>query len=142
MEHDKALGILKILADGIDPGTGETLSHASPYQHPDTVRALYYAIRALENPNQTRERSAAQKNQPENSGRPWSDEEEAQLGTAFDSGMTILDLAREHKRSRIAIEARLVKLGKIPAVQSGTMRYPVRDSGGTTSGASDSARMM
>src|SRR5215470_7600107 len=60
MEHDKALGILKILADGIDPGTGETLSPASPYQYPDTVRALYYAIRVLENPNQTRERSAAQ----------------------------------------------------------------------------------
>jgi hypothetical protein len=51
-------------------------------------------------------------------------------------------LAKEHKRSRIAIEARLVKLGKISAAQSGTMRYPIKGRGGNTSGVSDSARMM
>jgi hypothetical protein len=142
MERDKALGILKALADGIDPRTGEQFPADSPYQYPDTVRALYYVVQTLENPARTEERSATQKNQPENAGRPWSDEEETQLGQAFESGKTILDLAQEHKRSRIAIEARLVKLGKIPAPQSGTMRYPVKGRSGTTSGVSDSARMM
>jgi hypothetical protein len=141
MERDKVLGILKALADGIDPRTGEQFPADSPYQYPDTVRALYYVVQTLENPACTEERSATRKNQPENAGRPWSDEEEAQLGQAFESGKTILDLAQEHKRSRIAIEARLVKLGKIPAPQSGTMRYPVKGRGGT-SGVSDSARMM
>jgi hypothetical protein len=142
MERDKALGILKILADGIDPSTGEQFPAGSPYQNPDTVRALYYAVQTLENPVRSGERSATQKNQPENAGRPWSDEEEAQLGKAFESGKTIFDLAQEHKRSRIAIEARLVKLGKISAPQSGTMRYPIKGRSGTTSGVSDSARMM
>ncbi len=142
MERDTALGILKALADGIDPSTGEQFPSGSPYQYPDTVRALYYAVQTLENPNRTRERSAPQKNQPENAGRPWSDEEEARLGKAFESGKTVLDLAQEHKRSRIAIEARLVKLGKISAEQSATMRYPIKGRSGTTSGVSDSARMM
>jgi len=142
MERDKALGILKALADGIDPRTGEPFPVDSPYQDSDTVRALYYAVQTLENPARTGERSAPQKNQPENAGRPWSDEEEAQLRQAFESGKTVLDLAQEHKRSRIAIEARLVKLGKISAPQSGTMRYPVKGRSGTTSGVSDSARMM
>ncbi len=142
MERDKALGILKTLADGIDPNTGERFPAGSPYQDSDTVRALYYAVQALTNPAQAGERSATQKNQPENAGRPWSDEEEAQLGQAFESGKTVLDLAQEHKRSRIAIEARLVKLGKISAPQSGTMRYPIKGRGGNTSGVSDSARMM
>ena len=141
MERDKALGILKALADGVDPRTGEQFPAGSPYQDSDTVRALYYAVQTLDNPNRTRERSAPQKNQPEKAGRPWSDEEEARLGKAFESGKTVLDLAQEHKRSRIAIEARLVKLGKIPAPQSGTMRYPVKGRSGTTSGVSDSARM-
>jgi len=142
MERDKALGILKALADGVDPGTGEQFPAGSPYQDSDTVRALYYAIQALVNPARTGERSATQKDQPENAGRPWTDEEEAQLSQAFESGHSVLDLAKEHKRSRIAIEARLVKLGKISAAQSGTMRYPIKGRGGNTSGVSDSARMM
>jgi len=141
MEHDTALGILKALADGIDPSTGERFAAGSPYQNPDTIRALCYAVQTLESPAHTRNRSEPQKNQPENAGRPWSDEEEALLGKAFESGKTVLDLAQEHKRSRIAIEARLVKLGKIPAEQSGPMRYPIKGRG-TTSGVSDSARMM
>jgi len=142
MERDKALGILKTLADGIDPGTGERFPVGSPYQNSDTVRALYYAVQSLTNSAQSEERNATQKAQPQNAGRPWSDEEEAQLGQAFESGKTILDLAQEHKRSRIAIEARLVKLGKISAPQSGTMRYPIKERGGNTSGVSDSARLM
>jgi hypothetical protein len=146
MERDKALGILKALADGIDPGTGEPFPIGSPYQHPDTVRALYYAVQALESPVRPRERSSQQKALPENAGRPWSEEEDARLAKAFDSGKSVLELAEEHKRSRIAIEARLVKLERMPAPSSGTMRYPVKEPGGIKgrggmSSASDSARL-
>jgi len=141
MERDKALGILKALADGVDPVTGEQFAAGSPYQEPDTVRALYCAVQALENPTRTSERSA-QKSPPENAGRPWSDEEEARLAAAFESGKAILDLAQEHKRSRIAIEARLVKLGKISAQQSTPLRYPIQGHSATASGVSNSAQIM
>ena len=143
MERDKALKVLKALADGIDPGTGEQFPIGSAYQYPDTVRALYYAVQVLEGAAPPRERRAQQKkNQPENAGRPWSEEEDARLALGFDAGKTVLELADEFKRSRIAIEARLVKLEKMPAPASGGLRYPVKGRGGMTSGVSDSAGQM
>jgi superfamily II DNA helicase RecQ len=48
VDASKALGIIHTLANGIDPYTGEEFSVDSPYQHPQTVRALFTALRALE----------------------------------------------------------------------------------------------
>jgi hypothetical protein len=47
METDRATEILRLLGEGIDPFTGEIFPQNSPYQHPDTVRALFKAIDAL-----------------------------------------------------------------------------------------------
>ena len=48
MHAGDAITILRALADGIDPYTGERLPNESPYQRLQTVRALYAAIKALE----------------------------------------------------------------------------------------------
>jgi LmbE family N-acetylglucosaminyl deacetylase len=48
MEINKALEIIKALSEEIDPHTGEIFPPDTPYQHPDTVRALYKAIDALD----------------------------------------------------------------------------------------------
>jgi len=48
VDASKALEIIHTLANGIDPYTGEEFSLDSPYQHPQTVRALFTALRALE----------------------------------------------------------------------------------------------
>ena len=139
MERDKALHILNALAEGIDPASGEQFSEDSPYQRADTVRALYSAIQVLQGatpqPGATPAQPPAVKPQPEkparpraeraNAGRPWTPEEEAQLGQAFDSGRSIDELAQAHQRSRWAIEARLAKLGKIPEPPAG-LRFPMR----------------
>jgi hypothetical protein len=140
MERDKALHILVALADGRDPTSGERFADDSPYQHADTVRALYWAIQGLsrqlpaQSPGkpQTAEpqtENAARKPRAEgvraNAGRPWTAEEETRLGQAFDSGRTLDELAQEHQRSRWAIEARLAKLGKIPEPSAG-LRFPIR----------------
>jgi hypothetical protein len=89
----------------------------SPYQHPDTVRALFVALRALDAPpaqTASKQRAAATgENAPSNSGKPWSDDEDKALAAAFDAGKQILELATAHQRSRFAIEVRLAKLGKI-----------------------------
>ena len=50
MEKADALKIIQQLADGIDPHTGKAFGADSPYQHPDTVRALFVALRALDAP--------------------------------------------------------------------------------------------
>jgi hypothetical protein len=126
MQRERALEILKALADGVDHTTGEQLPVGSLYQHPDTVRALYCAIQIMENapaprqPAAPRERSSARLN----AGRPWTEEEEARLAQAFDAGTPIEALSQAHQRSRWAIEARLARLGKIPEPQN--TRFPIR----------------
>ena len=118
MEKAAALKILQQLADGIDPHTGKAFGADSPYQHPDTVRALFVALRALDAPAAAapagKQRTATPaENAPSNSGKPWSDDEDKALAAAFDAGKQILELATAHQRSRFAIEVRLAKLGKI-----------------------------
>lgn len=117
MEKAAALKILQQLADGTDPHTGKAFGADSPYQHPDTVRALFVALRALDAPAAApaagKQRVAAAESAPTNSGKPWSDDEDKALAAAFDAGKQILELATAHQRSRFAIEVRLAKLGKI-----------------------------
>ena len=71
MEITKTLQIIKVLGQGVDPHTGEIYPPDSPYQHPDTIRALFEAINGLE---RMVERSKRQKSLPENAGKAWSTE--------------------------------------------------------------------
>lgn len=48
MDRQEMLKILLLLADGIDPDTGEIYDNDSPYQSPTITRALYQALRELE----------------------------------------------------------------------------------------------
>jgi hypothetical protein len=112
MEKQAAMHIVSTLAQGIDPHTGESFPADSPYQHPDTVRALFQAVQAMADPATARARLPSA-GIPENAGKPWSDEEDKTLADAFDTGRPIPELAQRHRRTRAAIQARLVRLGKI-----------------------------
>jgi hypothetical protein len=114
MDHEKALSILQALSSGTDPFSGEPFPAASPYQHPDIVRALYQAVRALEAAVTAQKRQAARATGAGNSGKPWAKDEDDRLVAAFDAGQSIDDLAVAHSRSRLAIEARLARFGKVP----------------------------
>ncbi|MFN0038669.1 MAG: hypothetical protein ACKVP2_04070 [Burkholderiales bacterium] len=135
MEAARSVEILKSLADGIDPGSGKPFAADNAYQHPDTLRALFVAIRTLEqhSPQVPSQQVAAPekprsdkpgKPAPGKAGQPWSEEEDARLSTAYDSGRSIEELAQTHQRSKWAIEARLARMGKIPAPPS---RFPARN---------------
>ena len=128
MNKEQTLKILGALANGIHPATGEKFGTDSLYQHPDTVRALFEAMRAVE--GGAAAAPAADGGRPtgmpeSGAGSRWSTEEEERLAAAFDAGRTVNELARAHNRSRAAIEARLVRLGKmdVSAVTS-PLRYP------------------
>lgn len=111
MDTPRALELLRALADGHDPFTGQSFPPGSPYQQADIVRALYCAIEALQAP------AAKQKTAPDPSrpaaGKPWTPEEEKHLRDAFASNPSIPELAAAHGRTRGAISSRLVKLGLI-----------------------------
>jgi hypothetical protein len=110
VDTSKALEIIRALANGVDPHTGEEFSADSPYQHPQIVRALFLAIQTLERGKKASDR---QRQLPDNAGKSWSDEEDHRLVLAFDSGKTTKQLADEHKRTEGSIRSRLVKHGKI-----------------------------
>jgi hypothetical protein len=113
MDQEKALGILQNLSNGNDPFTGKSFPADSPYQHPDVVRALFQAVRAMEGAVAAQKRQAARP-AGGNSGKPWAKDEDERLLDAFDRGQSIDDLARTHERSRLAIEARLARFGRVP----------------------------
>ncbi|MEO8037265.1 MAG: hypothetical protein ABI794_00770 [Betaproteobacteria bacterium] len=158
MENARILAILDALTSGVDPLSGEPFPRDSAYQHPDVVRALFHALRAVEGrieppyaastasstspaapPPPSAAPSAGKKKSVRppaaNAGKPWPPEEDERLGAAFDAGTTVEMLARAHDRSRFAIETRLAKLGRAPAPEG--MRYPLKN--GDTSKVSDAA---
>ncbi|MGD0786042.1 MAG: hypothetical protein ABR969_09540 [Sedimentisphaerales bacterium] len=110
MIEQDALGIVKSLADGVDPVSGEVFPADSPYQNVQIVRALLAAVNALENSVRRKNRKT---NLPERAGKPWNKTESDLLIQKFDNGISLVDLAKEHKRTRGAIQAQLAKLGKI-----------------------------
>ena len=63
----RATEILSILADGIDPGTGELLPEDSVCNEPEVIRAFYCILQKLECTSKTKQVNAC----PQNSGKPW-----------------------------------------------------------------------
>jgi hypothetical protein len=110
METNETIKIIQALANGTDPITGEVFSDSSPYNHPKIIRALFQTLKALERYRGHEER---ERNLPGNAGKPWRDDQDRELIAGFDSGASAKELAVKHGRTEYAIEARLVKLGKI-----------------------------
>jgi hypothetical protein len=106
MDFDRALKLVRALADGHDPHTGEELPIAGPYQQPDVIRALFQATRALE-----RElwRERRRKLLPSNVGS----DEDRMLIERFTQGHDVDALAGLHQRTSNGIRERLVRLGKL-----------------------------
>ena len=112
MEPSEAIAILGALAEGVDPSTGEVLPPDNPCQNPQVIRALFLALRVLED---KRESKQLKRNLPENAGKPWDASEDELLCKRFDTGAIVREMAREHKRTEGSIRARLVRLGRVDA---------------------------
>jgi len=109
MEIQESLKIMRALADGINPETGDALPAESLYKSPQTIKALNRAVAALVAAEE-RER-----NKPTNAGKYWSRAEDAQVCEEVRKGINFHEIAKTHNRSVGSIVARLVKLGKIAA---------------------------
>jgi hypothetical protein len=107
MEIEEALKIMRALANGANPETGEALEAGSICRQPQIVKALNRAIGAL---------VAAQEREhkrPMNAFRTWTRAEDAQVCDELRKGMDFQEIAKSHNRTVPSIVARLVKLGKI-----------------------------
>ncbi|GMW03082.1 MAG: hypothetical protein AMXMBFR84_42180 [Candidatus Hydrogenedentota bacterium] len=127
MNLDRVKKILQSLAEGIDPYTGVALPTDSVYHNPSTVRALYTALRALDESREL-QKEALKESKPSpvlpspkptaetsNASRLWDKGEDRQLKDGFRAGLTAEELAAKHGRSVGSITARLVYLGLVSA---------------------------
>lgn len=112
MDAAQALAVVRSLANGISPETGEVFPPDSPYQRPGTVRALYVAASALERIERFERRRSQM---PAKTGEPWAEAEDRKLLAAFDAGRSLQELASSHERTMGAVRARLLKYGRINA---------------------------
>ena len=108
MDIIRAKELLTMLADGVNPLTGEVLSDEDSGNQVEIVRALNVALRVMESQSKRRNSSP-----PENAGKPWSAEDDDTLARMFDSGAARKDICDYFKRTSGAITSRLVRLGKI-----------------------------
>jgi hypothetical protein len=114
MDDTKALSVVSALANGVNPHSGEVFDMDSPYQSADVIRALYIAVRALENAARTKARSSRSR-LPSNAGKQWSEVEDAKLLEQFEQGASITELAQAHDRTPAGIQARLERHSVLPA---------------------------
>jgi hypothetical protein len=109
--------VLKALIDGVHPETGAELEDESILQNVDVLRCLMTARDALATV-EARELRRAQL--PSGVGKTWTEEEERRLGTEFQAGEHLENIAQSHSRTVRAIEARLERMGLITASQRAT----------------------
>ena len=108
MDIVRAVEVLSILADGINPITGEILPDSDICNQVEVVRALHKVLSYLNNAE-----ISPGKNKPENAGKPWTDSEKENLEEEYRSGLKISEIAKIHGRSRGSIESKLAQMGLI-----------------------------
>ena len=107
MDVGSAIKIVAALANGVDPHTGEVMQMEGPFQNPNTVTALFLAIKGLQLLERKEKRSDRL---PLSAGKPWTISNDEELVKEFDTGRTIKELSEEHGRTVGAIRSRLVKV--------------------------------
>ena len=108
MDIIRAKEILESLADGVNPMTGELLPERDSCNQVEIVRALHTVLKSLESAQEK-----TKKPQPENAGKPWAKEDEEILCQMFETGCSSKEICNHFGRTKGAIAARLVRLGKI-----------------------------
>ena len=119
MGLNEAREIVRALANGIDPTTGEILAPKSPYNDPGVIRALFTihdSCRLTKRPAKTAEEKQQENiaiGRPKNAGLPWTDEARIAVASGFQEGSTFGELARTLERSTSAIRLELIRQGLV-----------------------------
>lgn len=108
MKYTDATSVLKALIEGHEPGSDVPLPAESVVHRPDVLRSLLAGVAALERVAARDQRRALL---PDNVGRSWTADEETRMAEAFKAGESPELIAREHRRTLRAIEARLQRMG-------------------------------
>jgi len=134
MEIQKAKEIVTLLANGVDPTTGEIFPDDCPYNNPSVIRALFTVLGHLRMPKKQGKKTIEERQseniangRPKNTGLPWTDELKQELATMFKQGGQIDDLAPHFERSRGAILSELVNQVLIDQNEKQNYQYNTHD---------------
>lgn len=106
MDIVRAKEIISVLAEGVDPTTGEVLPESSVCNKGEVVRAFYAVLNHLDE-------NKPKKNTPTNAGKSWTKEDEDLLIGLYRSGTPKRDICKALQRTESGVAARLVHLGVI-----------------------------
>ncbi len=120
MDIHKAKEIVELLANGVDPTTGEIFPPESHYNNPEIIRALFTVLSSVRTPARATKKSIEEKQQeniengkPKNAGLPWTLEQRKEAADLFHDGKTIEDLSKYFERTLGAIKSELTHQGLI-----------------------------
>jgi hypothetical protein len=122
---NESVAILRALAQGYDPRTGEEFQEQGAWSDPRVIRALFRAAEALEDRGRS-DVARPGRILPPAAGKPWTPEEDERLKTEYRTVTDLRALADLHARTTGAISARLVRFGLIepPARPAATLALP------------------
>jgi hypothetical protein len=139
--REEAIAVLRTLAEGFDPRTGEELPPGGLWSDPNVLRALFLAVQAMQAPPQEIHAApppASRRNLPENAGKAWTAAEDAQLEAEFETERSAKALAAIHGRTAGSMTSRLVRLGLITRETSVGRNSPESNSTGSSNPGSSS----
>jgi hypothetical protein len=110
METQETLRIMRALADGINPESGEVLTANAVYHDPPVVRAFHRAARAWNTWKNASVRRRRHRRSPARRGRG---RKMRKFVRSCAGELIFQQIATTHNRAISSIVARLVKLGKI-----------------------------
>jgi hypothetical protein len=119
--------MLRTLANGSNPETGEMMAPGSLANKPEAIRMLFALAdeliaepekqkKAKLTPDERQQRNIAE-GRPAKSHFPWTEEEKSTLEQEHLSGSNIEDLSMKFERSSRAVAIQLEKMGLITAEQ-------------------------
>jgi len=103
--------IIRLLADGVDPITGEILPDTSPYNHPKIIRALFALLEGTELPKKSKIKP--DRNLPAKHGKSWLQEEKDYTAASYKKGISIKEIAAHLQRTTGSIRSELIRQGLI-----------------------------
>ena len=119
--------LLRALANGVNPDTGELLRPASAACAPEAIRLLFALANEFDGEAELQKKARLtpedkrQKN-PANAYFPWPEEEKLRLRESHAAGATLEALSDEFERSTWSIAVQLQKMGLIDEEQAAAHR--------------------
>lgn len=111
MTSERAREILRCMANGVDPITGEILEADHLCNSPEVIRAIFAAIQAMSGSEETNASTNDRKDGKLNAGRKWTQEDLDELKRMHQNGEPMEQICARLQRNERSVLKQLTRLG-------------------------------